>query len=846
MFKSVFKSGIRAAYDVSNNPTFVSEPWYVYPAKNYATGKQASVFIFDKSKFEASIQKLCSNISNTKNPRVIISECYELIKYEVSQLAKLKHPQLLTVYEVLEETKSKFLFVTEPIVNNLLTVNIEKLDELSLQKGLLEICKGIQFLHNYCSIIHLNLQPSSIFINQQGDWKLAGFKFLQNLNEMSNQDRDNFYIMNNSSIVPFANLNLNFTPPELIVDNHSRLEFGNDIWSLGCLIYYLYNGDYLINCFDANSISDYKSEFRKFETKFYNHKLGDLKYVLKQVPDQLFQLFPLIMARYPNDRINIDKIIDSEFFNGSLIKAMFFVDEFSTKSIDEKLIFLSGLLEVREDGKMFIDNFPSNFKNIKLLPLLIELLKSELNVGISKDEVGQATRIDLVSNVLTIILNIGSKVSHLTFQDKIFNSIFKVDSSLRKKQRVDYFDKMMNFSVKVRLAYIENLEILVEKVNDKDVADMIKKSCSLILTLPSNEQHYKQEQAKLQDLFLNKTDLFVKKFDFPYIKNTFFPLIIQVFKTTTILSTKLSTIKVFENMVDEDIIDKTIVKEQLLPIFQNLKSRDKRIVGNVLKFFSKLSKDDKISLDLETIVEFILPICLKLVFGCNDCVQSEFKSYMATINEIQSNLVKQKLPSLPTKQPEKRIETPSNNFDSLISTQAINSGNLEHTQTAPASEVLRPTRPTTSAPIKSNSHDILQPKKQIKPLSLKPKETKPTPLTFGSTGTNQNTETKNLFKNLEGTFNDEFSDFQSATPTPPINKSVQTFSQPIQPTNIQSNYIQPTNNLSTNNQPVQPSPMNFSTMSPLVPKQPPGFSNSILMPSSKSTPPPKNNDLDFL
>ena len=64
----------------------------------------------------------------------MISECYELIKYEVSQLSKLKHPQLLQVYEVLEETKSKFLFVTEPVIDNLVTVNPKDLDDLSIQK----------------------------------------------------------------------------------------------------------------------------------------------------------------------------------------------------------------------------------------------------------------------------------------------------------------------------------------------------------------------------------------------------------------------------------------------------------------------------------------------------------------------------------------------------------------------------------------------------------------------------------------------------------------------------------------------------------------------------------------
>ena len=68
-----------------------------------------------------------------------------MIKYEVSQLSKLKHPQLLQVYEVLEETKSKFLFVTEPVIDNLVTVNPKDLDDLSIQKGLLQISKGLQF-----------------------------------------------------------------------------------------------------------------------------------------------------------------------------------------------------------------------------------------------------------------------------------------------------------------------------------------------------------------------------------------------------------------------------------------------------------------------------------------------------------------------------------------------------------------------------------------------------------------------------------------------------------------------------------------------------------------------------
>ena len=57
-----------------------------------------------------------------------------------------------------------------------------------------------------------------------------------------------------------------------------------------------------------------------------------------------------------------------------------------------------------------------------------------------------------------------------------------------------------------------------------------------------------------------------------------------MFKTTTILSTKLTTIDTFEGLVDKKIIDKIIVNEQLFPIMKNLKSRDKRIVTKMLNF----------------------------------------------------------------------------------------------------------------------------------------------------------------------------------------------------------------------------------------------------------------------
>ncbi|KAK6463276.1 kinase-like domain-containing protein [Scheffersomyces coipomensis] len=872
MFKGFFQTGIRGSYNVSENPSFVSEPWYVYPAKHKSNGRIVSVFIFDKSKFEAMVTRLCSTSSSSKNPKIIISESYELIKFEVNQLSKLKHPQILQIYEVLEETKSKFIFVSEPLTDNLLTASNLSKDELNIQKGLLQVSKGLQFLHNYCSIIHFNLQPSSIYINNQGDWKLGGFKFLQNLNEISPQERDNFYIMNNSSLIPFVNLNMNFTAPELIIDSQSKLDFGNDIWSLGCIIYYLYNdGDQLINCFDSNSINDYKGEFQKFQQKFYNHKVNELKYLLKKIPESLYPIYPQLLARYPHDRLTIDQFIDSNYFNGSLIKAMWFIDEFSTKTLEEKLLFMNGLLDPNNElGKDLLSQFPASFKSSKLLPLLIDLLVNELNV--LTGPVIETDTDQLITISLNIILKIGSSISSLTFQDKIFGTLFKDDK--KNKKAPETYSKLIKASVKTRLTLVENLSILQDKLHDNQIVDFYKNILDLVLTSAPAEQSQKQDQIKLQETYLKYLTNIIEKIEFPYIKNTLFPMLCQVFKTTTILSTKLVTIEVFEMLVDKKIIDKIIVNDQLFPILKNLKSRDKRIVRSMLSFFIKLIRSEHVNLDFEASVESILPQCLSLSFSCNDCSQDEFKEFMKVCNSIQKHLIEKRLATLPVNVPNStRVNGNSfdGNFESLINSQTINDGSKDNIYKGPSSattltpKVLTPT--VKSSPPHKNNTTIAH---KTTPLNLKNAAATTSPtnrysslnnnqsnvpaLKFGASSPSTNVNNTRMLNTLNSTFDkpkytrnnnttrnnngyhdadddddDEFEDFQQAriTPStrPTINLSKELPSKPNTNGFPQTPLKPNVGNAINNNRIVTPPT-----------KYPPGFnSNMVLTPNSSGS-----------
>lgn len=759
MFKSVFKSGIRSTYNVSENASFRTELWAVYPAKHRQSGKAASVFIFDKTKFESQVQRLCSLSPNTRNPRLIINECYDLIKNEVSKLTKLKHPQVLTVLEVVEETKLKFIFAAEPVVANLVTLDLTKEDELSIQKGLLEVSKGLQFLHNFCSTIHLNLQPASVFVNSQGDWKLAGFRFLQNLSEMSVLERENFYLLNNSSIVPFANHNLNFTAPELVIDTtNQRLDTANDLWSLGLLIYYVYNkGDHLISCYDSSSSSDFKSEFSKFERKFYNHRPSELKYLLKEVPESLWPTMTQLLARYPNDRISIDAFIDSEFFNGSLIKTMWFIDEYSTKTMQEKLIFLSGLIS--EEGAV-LKKLPIAFKNSKLLPLLLENTTTELKLLSSKRL--DPDMDDLISRAFKVVMLIGENLSGLSFQDRVYSTL--LDPEKKRKEEASPLMKLAKVSVKCRIEIVDHIHILVKKSLQKQVTDLVREIASLCLTYAPNETDAQEDQIKLQEGFLKNLELVAEMFDFPYIKNTLFPLICQVFKTTTILSTKLQTITTFQMLIDKNVIDRVIVNEQLLPVVENLKSRDKRIVSAILIFFTRISQSEHIALDLESLVDKVLVQCIRLSFGCTGCSKTEFQEFMTSVEKIQSTLKDRKAQTLDSIQ-----EPSSRNFDSLINTPLLRLTNKDDNVKGPQLKPMAPIQKATNshstsrAPHRTNSAQS-KPTPQVRRLELKP--TPKAPLSFGAVGIETNVLNKTVAASPreQDKFEDEeFEDFQDGS-----------------------------------------------------------------------------------
>ena len=201
MFSSAlrsFVSNITSNYTIESNFSFISGPWKVYNAKKKSNGKAASVFIFERKSLEANAGSFGGRTAAVSLKKAH-EEVIERLKKEASSLAKLRHPNILELAEPVEETRNGgLMFATEPVTASLGSIlrgqdDEEKygasgrqsysdkaahqdtrdssksqsyeIDELEIQKGLLQIARGLEFLHESAGLTHGNFCPEAIFIN---------------------------------------------------------------------------------------------------------------------------------------------------------------------------------------------------------------------------------------------------------------------------------------------------------------------------------------------------------------------------------------------------------------------------------------------------------------------------------------------------------------------------------------------------------------------------------------------------------------------------------------------------------------------------------------------------------
>ncbi|KMT05445.1 hypothetical protein BVRB_7g175720 [Beta vulgaris subsp. vulgaris] len=249
----------------------------VYYARNIKTGQSVAIKTINKKKITSS--NLMSNI-----------------KREITIMGKVRHPNIVRLYEVLA-CKTKIYFVMEFAKGGELFAKVAKgrfSEELS-RKYFQQLISAVGYCHSK-GVYHRDLKPENLLVDENGNLKVSDF----GLSAVKDQIRPDDGLLHTLCGTPA------YVAPEILTKKgYDGAKV--DIWSCGIILYVLTAGYLPFN--DPNLMAMYKKIY-KGEFRCPKWMSSDLKRFLSR-----------LLEIKPNARITMDEIIHDPWFKkGGLFK----------------------------------------------------------------------------------------------------------------------------------------------------------------------------------------------------------------------------------------------------------------------------------------------------------------------------------------------------------------------------------------------------------------------------------------------------------------------------------------------------------------------------------------------
>ncbi|KXT02568.1 hypothetical protein AC578_10682 [Pseudocercospora eumusae] len=658
MFSSAlksFSSNISSNYTIAPQPSSTSGPWKIFDAKRKQTGKAVSVFVFDRKSLEPQSGAGFGARSSASSLKRAHEEVVERLKKEASSLARLRHPSILELAEPLEETsKGGLMFVAEAVVSSLAGLLEEKdqqersggrasryvveesdgtrrrreleIDELEIQKGLLQLAKGLEFLHESAGLVHANLTPEAILVNAKGDWKISGLAFTgphesstaaTSLHAISLHE-----VLNHDPRLPRSvQLNIDYTSPDFVLDN--SLAASADMFSLGLVIIALYNSPHVSPLSTGGSLSSYRRVFSSSST-VPTHSNNFLVPSSHPLPPKLAsELLPRLITRRPAQRLSAKEFQEASYFDNILVSTIRFLDALPAKTPNEKMQFLRGLPKI-------MPQFPKSVLEKKVLPALLEETKDK----------------ELLAPIMT---NVFAMVKVMPSGKRAFTE--KVVPKLREVFIINKAADKDTSKEAALMILLESMQTVTENCSGKEFRDDILPIVLLALESPTHA---------IIDAGLGTLPFVLPSLDFSTIKNELFPVIAQVFAKTSSLNIKIRGLEAFCRLCggnsngsnsDDDlngigvpdkksnaasssiILDKYTVQEKVVPLLKGIKTKEPGVMMAALKVFKQVAE----VADTDFLAMDVLPILWGMSLGPLLNLQ-QFQAFMALIKIMSGKI----------------------------------------------------------------------------------------------------------------------------------------------------------------------------------------------------------------
>lgn len=207
---------------------------------------------------------------------------------QIKIMSKISHPNIIQLIEVLKTNDDIVIIMEYADGGDLYNMILERgsLSETIARKYFHQIIDALVFLHEH-EILHCNLTLSNVLITRAEKIKLTGFSlFIESP------------VIDNTLAIKWATSPY-FIAPEVF----SGKPYGthSDIWSTGVILYSLLHARLPFNGQNDNEL---KISVLQCHANFS-----------QSLSDSVIILLKSIFTRYPNKRIQIEQILENEWFN---------------------------------------------------------------------------------------------------------------------------------------------------------------------------------------------------------------------------------------------------------------------------------------------------------------------------------------------------------------------------------------------------------------------------------------------------------------------------------------------------------------------------------------------------
>jgi [calcium/calmodulin-dependent protein kinase] kinase len=160
-----------------------------------------------------------------------VQDSWDKVKREVAIMKKLSHPNVVRLYEVIDDQENDNLFLIMDYVEHgavMQGASPKPISEDEARRYFRDLIKGLEYLHSQ-NVIHRDIKPENLLLTRNGEIKIGDFgvsDLMQDGNDM---------VINTAGSAAFM-------APEMVAGNgffHGKLA---DIWSCGVTLYMFVTG----------------------------------------------------------------------------------------------------------------------------------------------------------------------------------------------------------------------------------------------------------------------------------------------------------------------------------------------------------------------------------------------------------------------------------------------------------------------------------------------------------------------------------------------------------------------------------------------------------------------------